>query len=378
MVTAIQFEINILCLIVLAFIVYQSNSSVNRQMSCVLFRCLVYGIMLILVLDIMWGLVDGKTFRGAYLLNHVINAVFLTSAVLFGGLWCLYALKSLGFKLSRLILLCVMIPVAVYAALNFISIRTGWLYTITPDNRYMRGRFFFVQLIGAAVVILFPFLLIVVRSLRGQQAARRLLSLYIIPVTGFIASIPFQGMPGIWPCAAVSVVLLYLDEQNREIHTDFLTDLKNRRMLEPVFNSYRAQISQGRSLYMFMFDVDSFKQINDKYGHKVGDEALIEIARLLKKSVSGTRGFLGRFGGDEFMFMGFFADAQNAEILRDRIKKNFEKYKKETANPYKVDVSIGFAPYAPGDTLDMLIEAADSAMYEEKRRKKAVRNSDRR
>lgn len=97
----IHIEINILFFIILLRIAYQSAHNVNQQMSRVLFRQTAYGIMVNLLLDIAWLLVDGRLFPGARALNLVINALFLASGIVIGCVWYLYVLETLGYKRSR-------------------------------------------------------------------------------------------------------------------------------------------------------------------------------------------------------------------------------------------------------------------------------------
>ncbi len=372
----IHIELNLVCLVILGFIVYLSLHKVSQHMSRVLFRYFVYGVMLNLFLDILWVLVEGKSFAGAYELNELINAVFLTCAVLFGGLWYLYCLEVLGHPLTRRTVGTIAIPVVIYAALNFLSMWTGWMFYITPDNHYQRGPWFLLQIAGSGGIVLLPLFHIVKAMISpgpNRYTARRLLYFYIFTVGGFLLTVSTAGMPGTWNWAAVSVALLYMDEQDKEIQRDTLTGLNNRKMLEKTFSDYIGQVCENQNLYIFMFDLDHFKQINDTCGHTVGDEVLKDAAKLLQMSLKGQRGFLARYGGDEFLFMGFFADTQAADEYRAIVVKNYEEYNRQGDRPYRLMLSCGYARYSSGDSLEDVIAAADKVLYEEKRGKSAER-----
>ena len=145
MVTAIHVEINLLLLIILLTITYQSRKNVNQQMNRVLFRNLAEGIILSLCLDITWLLLEGHTFRGARMLNCIANALFLAIGVAIGCVWYLYVLETLGYEISRLIVFIIMLPGILSAALCLLSVRTGWVFTINESNHYVRGSYFQVQ-----------------------------------------------------------------------------------------------------------------------------------------------------------------------------------------------------------------------------------------
>ena len=158
--------------------------------------------------------------------------------------------------------------------------------------------------------------------------------------------------------------------QDREIIRDGLTGLNNRKTLDGVFPEY---VKTGEPLYLFMMDLDRFKQINDTYGHPVGDQALVDAASILSASMVGRKGLLVRYGGDEFLIMSFFEDDASADGFKQAILQRFDDYRREHNPPYWFAMSIGYTRYVPGQSLESLIEQADNALYQEKQRTKAGR-----
>ena len=138
MATAIHIEIDALFLLILCVIAWQITHSVSQQMNRILFRYVVFGNMTILTLDILWMLVEGQTFPGARTLNNIINAVYLGNVVIMGGIWYLYVLESLGYKITTKLVTIVLFPGAVFMVLNLISMKTGWIFYISEDNRLSR------------------------------------------------------------------------------------------------------------------------------------------------------------------------------------------------------------------------------------------------
>ena len=365
-------ELDALCLLILCVIVWQSVRNVNQQMRKIRFRNTVYGIMAALFLDIVWMLVDGRMFPGAIAVNGVVNGLFLGLGVLLGCIWYLYVLDTLGYRISKKLTRIVMLPGILFTVLNLLSIGTGWIFYITDENVYVRGPLFWLQEIGAIIMLLVSFfhiLYCVIRKKPGVSAdeVRKLLGFYVIPVIGTLVSMPFTGMPGTWTCGAVSVILIYLNSLDREVLRDSLTGLNNRKSLDSVFSDFSKLSSPENKLYLFMMDLDGFKGINDRNGHPAGDQALIAAAKLLLQSVQDMRSTVVRHGGDEFLVMGF--PQNNPEQYRALVGSLFDKYNTDSDLPYRLNISIGYAEYEAGQSMEELISRADTDLYSVKRSK---------
>ena len=376
--TAIHIELNALCILILYAIAHQTLANVNQQMNRVLFRCMVYGVIVQLALDILWRLIEGRAFPGAILANRVVNALYLSAGVVLGCILYLYVLETLGYAITRRLQTLVMIPGLLFLGLNIISIWTGWIFTVSPENVYAHGPLFWLQMIGAYGMMGLSLTHLIFYILRGvnrvpRQTVMSLLSFYFIPIVGAVVSLFYTGMPGVWTCSAVSLVLLYLYDQDNEIVRDGLTGLNNRKTLSGVYGEYVKQVGPQRALYLFMMDLDSFKQINDTMGHPVGDQALVAAANILSASMVGQKGILARYGGDEFLIMAFFEGDEAAEAFRRSIGRGFAEYRQKHNPPYTFSVSVGYTRYRGDMALEALVEEADEALYREKQRVKAKR-----
>ena len=372
---AIHIELNVICLLILCMIVWQSMHNVNQQMRIIRFRNVVYGIMTILVLDMIWMLVERAQFPGCIAVNYIVNAVFLGAGVLLGCMWYLYVLDTLGYHVPRKHSWIVLLPGLVFFALNVISIWTGWLFYINEENAYVRGPLFWLQVIGSIgmlFVSFFHILYCAIRKKRGVSGTeiRKLLGFYIIPVIGTLVSLPFPGMPGTWTCASVSIILIYMDAMNREVMRDRLTGLNNRKAMDNAFSEYVKIASADNRLFLFMMDLDGFKGINDRYGHPTGDQALVEAARLLLRSVEGMRSIVVRYGGDEFLVMGFPGNDPGA--YKARTEALFKEYNAASSLPFQLNISIGYTGYHEGQTLDELISLADQFLYRRKKQSRGL------
>lgn len=144
---------------------------------------------------------------------------------------------------------------------------------------------------------------------------------------------------------------------------DAMTGVLNRGAAEREIDRLLKQAAAG---FLFMVDVDNFKQINDTYGHATGDTILIQTAADIK-STFRQEDIVGRIGGDEFViFMEGTSDPDTATAKAKKLLERLSSHK-EVA----LSVSIGIAPYPElGESYAALYEAADQAMYAAKRQGK--------
>lgn len=176
-------------------------------------------------------------------------------------------------------------------------------------------------------------------------------------------------------CAlALAVVLLYaagLDmvwHFHGESNRDPLTGLLNRRGLQALFNNAAVQGPNGTYVRsIILFDVDHFKQVNDRYGHAAGDEVLRRIA----KTASGLcqeQGQVARTGGEEFAILTEWIALESAQLLAQHICDSLRFIAHpELAKDDKVTASFGLAVLTDSDSLHDAMDRADQALFEAKR-----------
>jgi diguanylate cyclase (GGDEF)-like protein len=117
-------------------------------------------------------------------------------------------------------------------------------------------------------------------------------------------------------------------------------------------------------------DFDDLKEINDTYGHREGDLALIRAADALERSFRGAD-VVARIGGDEFVVLAMEASSQGQEVILRRIQKALERANTEESR-FRLSVSVGVARFDPKHPVSLgeLMLQADKAMYEEKRKRR--------
>ncbi len=150
---------------------------------------------------------------------------------------------------------------------------------------------------------------------------------------------------------------------------DLLTNLPNRRSIEQHLQAVYQQARHGSRPFAILFmDLDGFKQVNDRYGHEVGDALLVDVAGLFKKVIRQSD-FLARQGGDEFVLVvsNYLYHLELIQLAQ-RLIELFEQPVQVQGLTLEIGVSIGIAEYPHhGMQVKQLLIAADQAMYAAKK-----------
>jgi diguanylate cyclase len=149
---------------------------------------------------------------------------------------------------------------------------------------------------------------------------------------------------------------------------DTLTRLLNRRYLETILRRQTdISMKQGFPYSILILDLDHFKQVNDTYGHEIGDAVLKQFSELLLLSVRSSD-FIFRYGGEEFLIVLSNVDRQKAGNIAEKIRQKCEDhvFQLPTHQPIRKTCSIGVASYSGHPDFKRIIQQADLAMYEAK------------
>jgi len=159
-------------------------------------------------------------------------------------------------------------------------------------------------------------------------------------------------------------IALLLEETAR---TDFLTKLINRRAMHRFLQNEIARFGRtGGTFSLVLIDIDYFKNINDQFGHDVGDEVLIALSRAFEGAVR-EQDIVSRWGGEEFLILlpntaqaDAFEQAERLRQLLDSDALQIERY------PHRITASFGVCEFTPGENLEFMLKQADIALYQAK------------
>lgn len=341
----------------------------KKSFSYRLFRMMLIITIISLAAD-MLSRFDGRPDTFYPIWNAFGNGfIFLLNPVM-PSLWIIYASFQIFQDENRIRRL--IYPLIILNGINlFLVIVTqfsGWYYYIDEGNIYHRGPLFFLGASFSVGQLLVALVMIMVNRKKIDKKHYFSLLFFEIPP---LASLLFQTLHYGSAIAINSIVpsmlLVYLNIQNKSIYTDYLTGVHNRKMLDSYIRD-KMEASVGKKTFSaVMIDLDNFKQINDTLGHDVGDRALESATKLIQSCLK-PQDFIARFGGDEFFVILDMSDKEGLERIISRIKKCVQDYNDMEQEPYKLSFSMGYSVYDSTEVMEVddFIRKVDQLMYEDK------------
>lgn len=238
-------------------------------------------------------------------------------------------------------------------AFNYILSTTilFWIYPIIMMIYFLNSLKVSVLLVTLAIFALMPLLL---EEKKTIEVISVVVTLVICQLFGFILSRKIR--------------LQYAIMQEL-VNQDGLTGALNRRAFDERINflhnfSLRHRQKKEAVSSLIMFDIDNFKQINDEFGHQEGDQILINLTKVLKRSIRGIDQ-LYRYGGEEFVVIVNGADTFKATELAEKLRYILET--SNISNSTKITASFGIAELQALESPTRWVDRADKAMYRAKR-----------
>lgn len=338
-----------------------------------LFLALVSVAVLILFFDTVMWILDGKSG------NHV-KLIYIFSAVMYNILnpiICIIWYSYIDFyingnkeHLNKVLIL--MLPlVLINLVLSIASIFINIYFVIDDSNIYHRGDYVYILLAICLSIFIYTTAFIVQnRKKISKKEYLYLLFFGIPPAIGGIIQYVFYGVVIIWICATVSILIIFVNIQNDQLHRDYLTGLYNRRSLDG-YLSTKIKNRNNTLTAGIMIDLDSFKMVNDLYGHHSGDQALKHIASILKNTFR-KKDFIARYGGDEFIVIMEIYEQSDLVTMIQRLNENVSLFNIQKSVPYKISLSIGCDCFSNESETEMtaaeFLMHIDNLMYLNKQR----------
>ena len=358
----------IFCIFFSVGIIKKANKNVGTDLQMRHFKGMALFFIVYLISDSIWALGQGGIIPFNSALNKITSACGLVAITLLTLGWCIFVIYRINQNHADKVKLLIRMHYAVAAAdavLTVASIFTGYFFYIDEQGIYQLGSGYplhlvliMIQLFGSGV---FSF----GQSFSDQQVKikkeyRLPLLFIIIPAAaavleGFLPLTPIVPLGTLLP-----IHLAFLEIQNSEIYSDALTGLNNRRHMELFLQDMIHNAAQDRPFRIFMLDVNDFKQVNDKFGHIVGDKALQLVANALHNVSDRLQGFCARYGGDAFVLI-----TTEETDIQDAIQNEVNALRASCADLLpQITVSTGFAECrSDAITATQLIAQADQQLY---------------
>lgn len=335
-----------------------------------LYLMILHVTALLLVVDIL-SRFDGHMAAAYRVINHIGNfAIFLLSPVL-PSLWLVYVHFQVSHdeKRTRRLYGPLLIVNFAHAVILVISqLGGGWYYRIDGDNIYHRGPLFPVPALVTILLMVTAFVITIVnrRSL-GKKRFFSLVFAAIPPSVGILLQIAFYGVSVMLSSVVLSLLVVFLNIQDNSMYTDYLTGVNNRKKLDAYLKEKVSSCSEAKSFSAILIDINDFKQINDTYGHVMGDSALATASKLLKSCLRSCD-FVARYGGDEFCVILDIANMSDLEALVCRIHHCLDSYNRSNNHLFELKFSMGYAVYDFRSQMsaEAFLKQIDGLMYEDK------------
>ena len=366
------------CAVFAATVWLRLNSSIGTEHEVRQLRNMIYSYMGMLVTDILWALMEDGLIFLPHLLNAFVNAVTIMCVASGCYFWFRFIEDRAHFAFSSRKLLdsLLTIPILVLCVLDLISIFTGWIFYIDAEGHYQSTSLFTIHTATNYFYLLIPTVYSVWRAAktrsRQERSEYRTYALYMIaPLIAGLLEDVFPLVPLLALNIFMMILILFLMIQNMQVYNDALTGLNNRRRLNQYLEEALSRASRERPVLLFIMDINSFKAINDVYGHLEGDNALKTFAGILKSVAVRYNAFIARYGGDEFCMVAESSGRTPEEIEADvhRSLRDSQGLQPKSGAPYILSVSIGYAvcDKAAGEP-DSVLATADELLYANKRK----------
>lgn len=375
-------QTNLICITILTVIAFGFFKKDFEKTSALVFKQLCIVTILFCIVDLLAGVWRGATFNGARTLLEIINGLYLWLGIFIAFLWLKFVIIRIDdnntYQSKQLNIY--LIPLIIMTVIILTNHWTNFLFRINEANLYVRNTGIILYFLVSCLYLIIPTYMIINKMLNSKNLVTdknlsTLISFVIPPTITNILQFLIYGVTLNQVGITISILLVFLYNQRNQIILDELTGLNNRRELNSYLNSIIVSKKGQCLINLLMIDANHFKEINDNYGHIMGDKALVEIANSLKKACKLVSNdlFISRYGGDEFIVVGTNLKKEDIEKLEKLIREELNIVNSEKGNPYTLEVSIGYVEAYKEDikSIGAFIAKADKKMYKEKQKIKS-------
>lgn len=328
--------------------------------------------MLVLIVEVLAWAFDGIDTQIAIIANYAFNCMLIILEPVMASMWLVYVDYKIYNSKERLKKRWFYLQAPLFSfMLLLINIFTPIAFYLDDNNVYHRGGFLWLSLVFVFGLVLYT---IVLAYQNRKELSDRMIAFIavfaLLPVLISFIQLFVYGLILTWAVVALGVVFAYYLIEIAGNSVDYLTGLYSRKKIEEII---RGNIESKLPFSVIMLDLEDFKNINDQYGHKTGDETLIHFGKVLRK-VFGKKNHISRIGGDEFLIA--CTDTQMEQVVqyKDDIHTQIRMYQ-DFELIHNVHVSFGASvfEYQESLTVDKIFDIVDDLMYQDKSKNKNLK-----
>ncbi len=369
-------ESNVVCIVIFGIILIHDLLNVNRQEKQIKYDRALVTFICYFSIDIVWAMIlDGFLPKTVYSVALANLAIYVCMAAITHS-WLEYAKASLldpnRNKLVNRITSSIPFFVSLAAMVVLFFIDHGILIGSNTEPTML---FTLILVSVPSINIIASLVLAIKKAKSDANSADRKKHLGV----GFFPLLVLLGgvvqvllLPKLCIFCFASTILMvtfHVKLMQTEISVDSLTGLNNRGALTRFIAQSGDSHVEDSHTYVIMMDINSFKLINDTFGHAEGDRALTIIAKALKSvaKAKNTVMFLGRYGGDEFIMIVKSESVESLESLIEELRSRISKECVDSKTPYIISIAAGYDEILnESDSFKNCIQRADQKMYVDK------------
>jgi diguanylate cyclase (GGDEF)-like protein len=324
-----------------------------------------------ILLDTIILLLNGNDSLVASIILHTSVGVYFVLPPMFGLLWLFYVDITIFNDRKRLYKISIVPSIIFFINLGLVlaSYFSGLIFNINESNIFTLGSYYYI-------VVIPPFLNLMLANydiLKNKERIRKkelapLLLFSIPPIVAALILVMIKDINLVLSSLVISNLLIYIYIQSRITSTDFLTGLFNRREYESIIKDLSFTKQKRLTVSGIMVDINDFKNINDQYGHRVGDEILVHVSKLLRSTIR-SQDYIFRIGGDEFVIVIISDKKDVINEIMNRIEHVVHEFNKQSSYDFSISLSLGKGIYDEHTYVDLpsFFEHLDLMMYDDKK-----------
>lgn len=378
MIVCVQYSaISLVCVFILIYCIIVTNRSVEHTSELLFYKLTMCAAALCAITDVFFAVREYGMLQLGTFFHYASEILYSTGSISGAFCWFIYSEKKQRSQIgqsNKLITLC-----AVPFALMVLFTLTTPLHKLCfsfSGSQYIRGVLNIPFTTICTAFIVYSGIKAFIHSFQKEYHSRKAFLRYMFTYALLLACaqllqisvgsiIPFRIL-----FATVLFVFITLHGMCETVTIDPVSHINNRFSLNRVLED---RILAKSGFWLAMIDIDEFKQINDRYGHVFGDEAITHTATAITRAVP-RHFFVARYGGDEFAVVAPFDEEVRISALESSIRDELVKITKENGCPFSIDITAGYAAWNNKiNNIPDMIETADQRLYERKREKKLQR-----